>query len=307
MFTKSELKLIDFVKHTKFLQENTKDIYIRRYEVIKNDIYNKPIDYVIKYPKQFLSKLNNYAKKTKGRLGNQSLSLHAKDGYISAIKALFIYNQELKENEKDLLDKWDEIHDIIRKPIDTKYKSNKPTPRQEEGYVSYNDILKKRNELDDGSIERLLITMYTEIPPVRSDFYKTQIVYIDGIKDEKQTKDKITQDINYIIINKEDITKSKLILQKYKTSKQYKCIEIPLNDEILRQLTISLEKDPRNYLFVGKNKKPFDKENSFNTFANRLIKQKLQNDILTNMCRANSLTGLKQVLAFQLVIGYVDL
>ena len=281
MFTKNEVRLIDFVKHTKFLQENTKDIYIRRYEVIKNDIYNKPIDYVIKYPKQFLSKLNSYAKQTKGRVGNECLSLHAKDGYISAMKALFIYNQELKEKEKDLLDKWDEIHDIIRKPIDKKYKSNKPTPRQEEGYISYNDILKKRNELEDGSIEKLLITMYTEIPPVRSDFYKTQIVYIDSIEDEKATKEKITQDINYIIINKEDITKSKLIMQKYKTSKHYKCIEIPLNDEILKQLTISLEKSPRNYLFVGKNKKPFDKENSFNTFANRLIKQKLENDKIT--------------------------
>ena len=277
IFTKKDNHYIDFVRNTRFLQENTKQVYLRRYEVIKRDIYKKPFDYILKHPNMFMKKLDEYAKNQKGRVGNQELSLHTKDGYISAIKALFIYNQDLKETAYDLLQKWENVHNLVRLPIDEKYKSNKPTIRQEAGYMSFDDIIKTRSKLKDGSIEKLLITMYTDIPPVRSDFYSTKICFINSEDDEDDLKKNMKQDENFVMINKSDHAKSKLILRKYKTVKNYKEIDIELTDEIVKQILYSLEKNKRDYLFVGKDNKPFEKENSFNSFANRLLKKTLNN------------------------------
>lgn len=278
MFTKKDNHYIDFVKNTNFLQENTKQVYLRRYEVIKTEIYKKPIDYILKHPKMFIKKLDEYSKSKKGRVGNQELSLHTKDGYISAIKALFIYNQELKELFHDLFQEWENVHNTVRVPIDEKYKSNKPTIRQEAGYMSFSDILKTRSKLEDGSMEKLLITMYTDIPPVRSDFYSTKICFVNSEDDEEDVKSKMNEDENFVILHNVHREKSKLILRKYKTAKNYKQIDIPLTNEIINQIVRSLEKHKRDYLFVGKNNKPFDKENTFNTFANRLIKKTFNNE-----------------------------
>ena len=278
MFTKKDLYYIDFVKNTKFLQENTKQIYLRRYEVIKTKVYKKPIEYILKHPQQFLKQLNKYSETTNGRVGNTNLGLHAKDGYISAMKALFIYNQELKERHNYLLEEWDTIQMTVRKPIEDKYKSNKPTIRQEAGFISYPDIINIRDSLKDGTIEKLLVTLYTEIPPVRSDFYKTEIIINnDSDTTNDNIKENIAKDINFIVINKLNKKLSMLYLQKYKTAKHYKTLEIPLTPEIVKQIELSLKNNPRSYLFVGKNNKPFDKENSFNTFANRMIKKIFNN------------------------------
>ena len=276
-FTKKEESLISYIRNTRFLQEHTKQIYINRLFKIKTNIYNKNIDYIILHPKMFAKKLEHFSiHSNEGRL-NTSIGDHAKDGYISAIKALFIYNQTLKEKYKDIYDAWECEHQKIRKPIDDKYKSNAPTDRQKKGYISFQDVLSTRNQLEDGSVERLLLTIYTDIPPVRSDFYNTQLFFINHSDEFQSIKSKMDPHSNFIIIPHNDKTQSVLILRKYKTCKHYKELDIPLTLEIVKQIELSLIKQPRSFLFVGKNNKPFIKENSFNVFANRLIKKIFQN------------------------------
>ena len=120
-FTKKEESLLRYIRNTKFLQEHTKQIYINRLTKIKTDIYKQNIDYIILHPKMFTKKLDHFSKHSnEGRL-NTSIGDHAKDGYISAIKALFIYNQTLKEKYKHIYDTWDSEHQKIRKPISSYY------------------------------------------------------------------------------------------------------------------------------------------------------------------------------------------
>lgn len=276
-FTKKEESLLRYIRNTKFLQEHTKQIYINRLTKIKTDIYKQNIDYIILHPKMFTKKLDHFSKHSnEGRL-NTSIGDHAKDGYISAIKALFIYNQTLKEKYKHIYDTWDSEHQKIRKPIDDKYKSNAPTDRQQKGYISFQNVLSTRNQLEDGSIERLLLTIYTDIPPVRSDFYNTNLFFINHSNESESIKSKMDPYSNFIIIPHNDKTHAVLVLRKYKTCKHYKQLDIPLTPEIVKQIELSLVKQPRSFLFVGKNNKPFIKENSFNVFANRIIKKIFQN------------------------------
>ena len=77
--------------------------------------------------------------------------------------------------QSDLYKKWMELHAEVRRPINAKYQSNKPNDRQEKAYVSFDDVEKIRNKLKKGSMSRLLLSMYTMIPPVRSDYDKIAI------------------------------------------------------------------------------------------------------------------------------------
>lgn len=260
------------IKKSKFLSESTKDIYLSRLEVIKNDIWincksqinkvgkGKCLHYILTHPEAFIEKLNEFVNKTPGRLDKNKLSMHSKDGYVTALKSLFIQTPGMKQKHYEIYMKWDEIHKEVRTPINEKYQSNKPTERQQEAYMSFKDIEKKRDSLKIGSIDRLLLSIYTMIPPLRSDYDKIAIY-----KNEKDVIDDID---NYLIWNKDPY----LVIRKYKTSKTYKDIKIDLPNNLIKEIKESLSVKPRCFLFLQKNGKPYDKPNTFNKWANRRLK-----------------------------------
>ena len=261
------------IKNSKFLAENTKEIYLSRLEVIKNDIWKnckseknkvgkgRCLHYILKHPEAFIEKLEKFVNKTEGRLDKNKLSMHAKDGYVTALKSLFLQTPGMKQKYPELYMKWDEIHKKVRQPINEKYQSNKPTDRQKEAYISFEKIEEIRDKLKKGSIGRLLLSMYTMIPPVRSDYDKIGIY-----KNEKIVKDGID---NFLILNKNPY----LVITKYKTSKTYKDIKIDLPKKLVSEIKASLKLKPRDFLFIQKNGEPYDKPNTFNRWANRTLKK----------------------------------
>lgn len=154
-----------------------------------------------------------------------------------------------------------ELHQEIRDPINTKYLSNKPTNRQKKGYVSYEDILNKRNSLKTGSDEQLLLAIYTMIPPVRSDYDKVKIYYTQG-----DYRD------NHIVLNNNPY----IILENYKTAKRYHILKIHIPNELETVIKESLKLKPREYLFVRKNGTTYT-SNTFNKWANRTLKKLFDN------------------------------
>jgi tetrahydromethanopterin S-methyltransferase subunit G len=250
----------NFVQNTHFLSQSTKDTYIGRLKIIRNDIFKDNIETILSRPDEFDKKLKYYCSQTKGRTG-QSLGHHTIDAYYSAIMSLFIYNQDIRESNPELYTEWKKLHEKIREPISNKYKSNEPTERQKNAYVSYDEVVEIRNRLPIGSPERLLLMMYTEIPPVRSDYYKTKIV--DKLP-ESESND------NLIVI---DEKKSFIVLKKYKTSKKYGIIYIDLPNTLVKEIQKSLKLNPREYLFVSsRTNAPYNVEGTFNTWANRTLK-----------------------------------
>lgn len=261
---------INYLEKSKFLGDATKSTYKSRLQVIQNDIWlncksvnykvgkGRCLHYILMHPEAFLEKLDEYANKTGGRLDKEKLSMHAKDGYVTALKSLFQEAPGLKQKYPEIFMKWDEIHKEVRAPINAKYQSNKPTERQEEAYVSFDELERKRDSLEIGSDARLLLSLYTLVPPLRSD-YNLVAIY-------KNDKD-IKYD-NYLILNKNPY----LVITKYKTAKTYKDIKIYLPKKLVKEIKESLKLKPREFIFVQKNGKPYEKSNTFNRWANRTLK-----------------------------------
>lgn len=258
----SDDQYIKPVMTTKFLSENTKKVYLKKLNTICQEITGGwSIDNVLKHPEEFHKLLEIYGNKTKGHV-YPKLGTHAKEAYVSAIISLFIYNQKLKESRDDLFNQWKECHAKLKDPISKKYQSNEPSTRQAKGYISFIELITKKESLKAGSLERLLLTMYTEIPPVRSDYASTRIYH---------TKDVVPSDYdgNYVVLD----DMPRVMLQKYKTKKTYKVINITLPPKAVTEIYQSLILQPRGFLFVStRSGKPYENEKTFNTWANRTLK-----------------------------------
>jgi hypothetical protein len=171
---------------------------------------------------------------------------------------------------QNLKSKWEQIVKENSKPIIDRRMENQPTVMQEQkggSQLSFQDIRKKRLELEKGSIGRLLISMYVLIPPVRADYHSTQIVY---------PGDTITSP-NYILI---DGGTSKLVIADFKTSKIYgSIIYDSLPRELCDEIILSLQKQPRSYLFVNAKNEPHTRD-TFSKWSSRVL-ERLFNVVMT--------------------------
>jgi len=189
--------------------------------------------------------------------------------YLMAILSIFRHKREMLcdspiENIDILREKWVKIFYENEQPIIDRRLENKPTDKQNEkggSKLSFNQIILKRDELPVGSIERLLICMYTMIPPARADYFATQLV-TDDTPTEK----------NYI-----NITKMECVLTDFKTAKTYKKIIHVLPDELITELNASLKRNPRSYLFLNANGEPHTR-NSFVLWSRRCLSRIFETD-----------------------------
>lgn len=161
--------------------------------------------------------------------------------------------------------KWIDINNENEQPIIDRRLENKPTDKQNEkggSKIDFNQIIEKRDELPIGSIERLLISMYTMIPPARADYFATQI-----LTNETPTEK------NYIRMG----DKVECVLTDFKTVKTYKSITHDFPVDLITELNESLKKTPRKYLFLNANGKPHTR-NSFVLWARRCLSRIFETD-----------------------------
>jgi hypothetical protein len=196
-------------------------------------------------------------------------------GYYSSIIAFIevntqlpkLFNKTLLEN---ILQDWIKLRKENESPIVEQRLQNKPTKTQSSKggvNITFDDIIKKRDSLKYASPERLLLGFYTYLPPVRTDYFATQIVTL---------KQKPTQQ-NYIRLLTP--TQSRCVLRDFKTKNKYKRIENDLPPELHSELEASLKEKPRDYLFVNISGEPFTR-NSFCVWSKRIL-SKLFNTQMT--------------------------
>jgi hypothetical protein len=137
--------------------------------------------------------------------------------------------------------------------------------------LQYDDLIKIRDELPDGSINKLLIGFYTHLPPVRADYFATQLLPFGQTPTSP----------NYIFY---DSTHSHSVITDFKTSSLYKQITNDLPPELHRQLILSLQQSPRNYLFVNKNGNPFTR-NGFTKWSVERLFQIFNKGLTLTMLR----------------------
>ena len=252
---------MNFFEHVN-IHDNSAKLYNTKLNEWINYMPNiyKSLACIIMFPEISMKELESHLKV------NTNTNRHI---YIVAIMSFIKHKrtelQLTNEQYSTIRVKWIDINNENEQPIIDRRLENKPTDKQNEkggSKIDFNQIIAKRDELPVGSIERLLISMYTMIPPARADYFATHIV-----TDETPTEK------NYIRMG----DKVECVLTDFKTVKTYKSITHEFPDCLISELNESLKKTPRKYLFLNANGKPHTR-NSFVLWSRRCLSRIFETD-----------------------------
>jgi hypothetical protein len=180
--------------------------------------------------------------------------------YISSIVGYLTHVYRTHPN----LEKWKIIQKKNWEPLAEHYLDNKPTEIQQNKNISYQELIGVLEKLEKGSFERLLIAFYTLIEPIRADYYATKIL---------RNKSDESEEENYLVLSEKECV---LYVNDFKTKSRHSRIENKLSDILLNELNESLNKYPRDYLFVMEDKKsPFTRK-LFSNWACRTLTRVLK-------------------------------
>jgi len=228
--------------------------------------YLERLRYMIQETKTDLYEILTHPEKYIQWIKDHSQSLQTQKSYISAILAIFKHTPDMKKKEQKYYYDWYQGFKEIHELIDKRYKLNEPSDKQKDSYVSFEDIIKKRDSLPIGSKERLLLSLYTYLPPLRSDFNEVYL-YLEEPKSFEYKNFMMLYDTPTLVLN------------EYKTVRKKDVFKKELPEELISEIKTSLKEEPRTWLFMDRENKPY-LVNSYNRWVNRTLK-KLFNKALT--------------------------
>lgn len=196
--------------------------------------------------------------------------------YIKAIMAAIHSNRSLFLHLSDTLlqssdKRWREMLNHTYQLAFAYREQQLPSPGQAAksgSTLKLTDLIQSRDALPDGSINKLLIGFYTHLPPARADYYATQIIPFGHTPTQP----------NYLF---HDQHHSQVVLTDFKTCQRYKEIRHDLPPELHRQLVLSLQAQPRSYLFVNQRGHPFRRNGFIQWSISRLYEIFTKNLTLT--------------------------
>lgn len=192
--------------------------------------------------------------------------------FVSAIKALFIYNEGLKETHERQLQRFADFQNELSASVNDRYMSAEPSDRERRNWVPWPDVLARERELaaaEYGSNDHLLLAMYTLIEPMRQDYGALRVL-VD--RQPPPAADAAATPRNYLVLDRSG-SAGTLMLDTYKTAKRYGRYERSLPPQLLAVIKTSLLAHPRAYLFVDDSGRPYRNRNSFTQFSNRALKR----------------------------------
>lgn len=252
------------------LSDVSRRVYLERWKVILQH-FEVDVFTILTQPKKYIQ----WIRSTYDSLATQK-------SYISAILAVFRHNQGLKTQRKAAYEQWYAAFKEIHEKIDEKYRKNEPSEKQMAGYVPYDEIVKKRDTLEKGTDERLLLAFYTYIPPLRCDFNAVRIY-----EDEKLPS---SPEKNYINLNTKQ-NKAQMVLQEFKTAQKMDKYDKELPESLVEEIKESLFKNPRDYLFQDRDGKPY-RASSYNKWANRILFRLFDKHLTISLIRHSYINSL---------------
>lgn len=211
----------------------------------------KTIDFIIDNPEQASKILQNETS-----IAQTSANRHM---FYSAVVAYLKHTDQGKKRAEPLKKRWEAIQKENWEERRQQSVNNEPSKNQiiVAQTLTWADIIKKRDELKPG-MEKLLLSMYTYIPPVRADYFDVEI----------NPKNQETRS-NFLVLNK---TPPELVIRDFKTATKYKEIRHTLPPELYKLIQLSLKEKPRDHLFVMPSnvKRPFDRA-AFSKWANKIL------------------------------------
>lgn len=203
----------------------------------------------------------------------------SKKNMIAAILAIFKHNKGLETEMPRVHEKWRAAYEEFSERLDDRYKTNQPSEKQSAGYVPFADIEAMRDKLEKGSMDRLLLAMYTMIRPLRGDFGAVRI-YKGNSATGKGNE-------NYLVLRD-----SLLVLNDYKTARSKGAHHATLPPALMSEIRASLVKRPRDYLFVKSDGTPYDLGNSYVRYANNTLKRLFDRPLTLSLIRHSYISSL---------------
>jgi hypothetical protein len=155
------------------------------------------------------------------------------------------------------------------------------TDKQKQNWVSWEDVLATAERLrgEDGHLDTLVLSLYTEIPPRRNkDFFEMWVSEGDGTD----------KDRNYCVMEKGRPVK--FVFHCFKTAKGMGSQTIPIPD---RLADIILLNNPR----VGEKLLPFQNENGITRTLNRMFDKKIGASMLRHIYLSSKYGGRRDEMA----------
>jgi hypothetical protein len=144
---------------------------------------------------------------------------------------------------------------------------NAATDRMQEGWMSLAEVCAVRDSLQQGTKERLLLCMYTLIPPCRNDLACVKIY-----RKQPTQEDLTVYRGNYIVLPAEG--QALICYRVFKTSHSLGEVRVALPDRLVTEIESSLKTDHRTWLFTHRSDptKPYS-NGSFSRWANATLER----------------------------------
>lgn len=272
--TAVSVRMMTALESAASLSSSSKRQYIRRLAVLAQ-LGGKPD------PWQAITSHESTIAAVRRKYKSQPASQHT---CASTALTVFKHCPELKADAPASYNSWTELHTEALQPLDAHAKSGQPTPRQAQGWVPMDEIVRKRESLSVGSDIRLLLSMYTMIPSRRNDFASLRLYEEEPSPGPPG---------NYLVLPRKASDPTVLVMTEYKTSKHYGEIRETLPASLVTEIRASVGRRPRSHLFMTvRDLQPYRSENAFSIWANRLLKQTFGKPLTLTLIRHAYITSI---------------
>ncbi len=215
--------------------------YVRDLAQLLGKLNVRSLYEVITKPKYFIEELRSKCT-SEGTLKN----------HISTILCVFKYDPKIKEAHPQAFERWSLASAEQRKRTIKESRMNAPSnSRQAENFVPLAEwqeaLVRLKDENPHSSLEKsqaLIFMSYAcSMPPKRSDLGSVKIFGYEPSKAERKDHP------NHLVLL--STSQGRMVIAKHKTAKFYEPIIEELPEDFARALKESLERHPRQFLFVN--------------------------------------------------------
>lgn len=274
-----ELGLKEAVK----LSDTSKKVYLSRLNSLQKVVPGRKIDWIISHPGDVFS-----------AVAARYSEIQTQKALVNALLTIFRHVPGVAERYANSRKAWRKHFERVHDKAEERYDNNEPSERQRDGFVPWEQVISKRDSLDQDSFEYLWLCMHTMIPPVRADLHDIRIFH----NREPNNAEKLRQP-NFIVLRSTgDGCQATLRLGEFKTAVkagQRKIEEYrkDLPEQLCRIISRSLRRQPRDHLLISpKTRQPWKDAHPYTNFINNMLKRLFGRNLTISLVRHSFVTSL---------------
>ncbi len=262
------------IRDANHLSDETKNVYCERLDkLLDNIIVGRSLHYVLLHPSVFNLEMTRYKNANISQDGKK-LSAHFVIGHLAPIMTIFRQLVDFKQSHMTQYLTWVKLYNKELDKKDRIYNKNQTNKYD----LTLDDIVEMRDGPLVTLVEKLLLSLYTMIPPLWSDYAHVRI-FLDHERPPGMAR------YNYIWLRQSRpvlILLSKKTLYHTKTIHPHPYMSIDLPRNLVAVIRPSLNNNPRQYLFChqSNNNLPLS-DGYYNKWVNGVLKRLFNDPSLT--------------------------